>query len=139
MPSDWLDRIKQTIAVDIGRFQTAGLPPKAIVEKLMEIPEFAHALQMRADRRKSSLWLPIESAPKDGTMILLAIEPVDEGYLLGWNPERLITQIIGWWGYSEWTSHLMEEGTADTEGHSSAYQIKIKPTHWQPLPDPPTS
>jgi hypothetical protein len=51
MPTDWLDRIKETMAVDIARFQYAGLPPKAIVEKLLEIPEVYQALHMRADRR----------------------------------------------------------------------------------------
>jgi hypothetical protein len=84
-------------------------------------------------------WQPIETAPRGDTMILLAIEPVDEGYLLGWNPAREIKIVIGWWGYSGWTSHLMEEGTADTEGYSSPYQITIRPTHWMPLPKPPTS
>lgn len=83
-------------------------------------------------------WRDIASAPKDGTPILLYIEPVDEGYLLGWNPARLITQVIGWWEYWGWTSHLMEEGTADTEGHSSPYQITIRPLFWMPLPAPPT-
>jgi hypothetical protein len=47
----WLDRIKQTMAVDIGRLMAAGLPPKAIVEKLFEIPEVAQAFEMRAKGR----------------------------------------------------------------------------------------
>jgi hypothetical protein len=46
----WLDRLKQTMSVDIARF--AGLPAEAIVEKLMEIPEVEQAFRMRADRRK---------------------------------------------------------------------------------------
>jgi len=51
--SEWLDRIQQTMAVDIGRFQSAGLPPKAIVTKLFEIPEVAEAFELRATRRVS--------------------------------------------------------------------------------------
>lgn len=52
MPDDWLTRLKQTMAVDLGRFMSAGYPPKAIIENLCEIPEVGQALQMRADRRK---------------------------------------------------------------------------------------
>lgn len=84
-------------------------------------------------------WQDIETAPKDGTAVLLYIVPIEEGYLLGWNPERTITHVIGWWSHSGWTSHLMEEGTADTEGNSWPYQITLQPTHWMPLPEPPTA
>lgn len=42
----WLDRIKQAMAIDIARFQSAGLPPRAIVEKLFEIPELEKAMDM---------------------------------------------------------------------------------------------
>jgi hypothetical protein len=51
MSTDWLNRIKETMAVDIARFQRKGLSPKEIVEKLMEIPEVYQGLHMRADRR----------------------------------------------------------------------------------------
>jgi hypothetical protein len=52
LAADWLDRIKQTIAVDLSRFMSAGLPPKAIVEKLFEIPEFQQAFELRANARR---------------------------------------------------------------------------------------
>jgi hypothetical protein len=42
----WLDRIKQAMALDIARLQSAGLPPRAIVEKLFEIPELEKAMDM---------------------------------------------------------------------------------------------
>jgi len=48
----WLDRIKQTIAVDLGRFMGAGMPPRAIVEKLFEIPEVQQAFELRARARR---------------------------------------------------------------------------------------
>lgn len=48
---DWLDRIRGTMAVDIGRGISAGLEPEAIVAMLLEIPEVDQALRMRADRR----------------------------------------------------------------------------------------
>ena len=47
MSDDWLGRMQQTIAVDIARFASAGLPPKAIVVKLFEIPEVAQAFHLR--------------------------------------------------------------------------------------------
>jgi hypothetical protein len=38
--------------VDLSRFMSAGLPPKAIVEKLFEIPEFQQAFELRANARR---------------------------------------------------------------------------------------
>lgn len=84
-------------------------------------------------------WRPIETAPKDGTSVLLFINPVDGYDLCGWQPTRHITIAIGWWDGDEWESSLMEEGTADTEGYSSALSITIMPTHWMPLPAPPVT
>jgi hypothetical protein len=47
MPDDWLTRMKTTMAVDVARFMTAGLPPKAIIAKLFEIPEVSQAFHLR--------------------------------------------------------------------------------------------
>jgi hypothetical protein len=47
----WFDNLKQTMALDISRSMTQGLPPKAIVERLLEIPEVRQALEMRAKGR----------------------------------------------------------------------------------------
>jgi Protein of unknown function (DUF551) len=84
-------------------------------------------------------WQPIATAPKDGTAVLLAITPIDSYDLLGYRPDRHVTRTIGWWDGDEWDSDLMEEGTADTEGFSSAIPIHIRPTHWMPLPAPPSA
>jgi hypothetical protein len=43
----WLTRIKATMAIDLARFMTVGLPPKALIEKLFEIPEVAQAFHLR--------------------------------------------------------------------------------------------
>jgi hypothetical protein len=45
--ADWLTRIKETMAIDLTRFMGAGLPPKALIEKLFDIPEVAQAFQLR--------------------------------------------------------------------------------------------
>jgi hypothetical protein len=68
-------------------------------------------------------WMPIETAPKDGTPLLLAVVNGDP---LGgipmicagrWTVEG--PYIFGWWGVA-------------------ANSVCIsRPTHWQPLPAPP--
>ena len=63
-------------------------------------------------------WKPIETAPKDGTRILLATNDyVFEGYWHQYSPH-----CDGWWKVSD------IENLGNT----------IYPTHWMPLPEPPT-
>lgn len=57
------------------------------------------------------VWHPIESAPKDGTLILA---PVGHG----------IMDVVSWWG-GQWRET------------ANALAIRNEPTHWQPLPTPP--
>jgi hypothetical protein len=45
--ADWLTRIKETMAIDLTRFMAAGLAPKALIEKLFDIPEVAQAFHLR--------------------------------------------------------------------------------------------
>ena len=63
-------------------------------------------------------WQPIETAPKDGTAILLA-QKVAEGFGPGVAAGSWQTHAKVWWGVcgSGLVLHL--------------------PTHWQPLPEPP--
>lgn len=73
-------------------------------------------------------WRPIETAPKDGTDILLAeIQKVD-----------------GKWHYGEidvgcWMREPMsrDEYGRDYWFWASNYGRVEEPTHWQPLPEPP--
>jgi hypothetical protein len=62
-------------------------------------------------------WLPIESAPKDGTLILGAAGWVEQGW---WDDDR-----------GEWWPH----NTHWTDAHGGC----LYPTHWQPLPAAPTA
>jgi hypothetical protein len=48
----WLERVKQAMALDLARGMTAGLPPKALVECLFKIPEVEQAFAMRAKGRR---------------------------------------------------------------------------------------
>lgn len=67
----------------------------------------------------ASEWQPIETAPKDGTIVLLYI-PWMSGYDV----------VSASWGYASWC--LTQAGTrcesADADGSA---------THWMPLPEPP--
>jgi hypothetical protein len=65
-------------------------------------------------------WQPIESAPKDGTTILL-------GHA-SFKPEA------AWWEYCSWF-----EGWCSGGFRSDMYGPGFDPTHWMPLPPPPKS
>lgn len=63
-------------------------------------------------------WQPIETAPKDGTRILLHLRQDEEGDYVR----------IGYWG--KWNGHLSTWCLAEGDGDDN-------PTHWQPLPERP--
>jgi hypothetical protein len=44
----FIERLKQTMAADIGRFVRAGRTPEQIVDGLMDIPEVRQAIELRA-------------------------------------------------------------------------------------------
>lgn len=72
-----------------------------------------------------SEWMPIETAPKDGQLIVVwAIEPGDYGY----TPDTTVVTVARW-GYGGWRP---------TRG-GGRYDNGIQPTHWLPLPAPPTA
>ena len=65
-----------------------------------------------------SEWMPIETAPKDGTDVLLFTK---EGI------------IQGYFTYFEWDQTVVY-ATYDGSGCVAFYR---EPTHWMPLPPPP--
>lgn len=79
----------------------------------------APALSEKVNAR--SEWLPIESAPRDGT------------WFLGWNPTGIIedqVQVYSWHnpglGDPPWWINAADSNDGDDQ-----------PTHWMPLPSPP--
>lgn len=60
-------------------------------------------------------WQPIETAPKDGTPVIL----LREG-----------KSVVAYWGGQYGSRWCMDEWIA-------AYGLDQHPTHWLPLPDPP--
>lgn len=74
-------------------------------------------------------WQPIETAPKDGTDVIVMYMHINTQIVHNafWNDyEDADKDEIGWWSYE----------------HSEVSRIKLddwmSPTHWMPLPAPPT-
>lgn len=103
--------------------------------------EFAKTLKASAAAAGRDQWRPIESAPKDGTEILVYVDvasvPVvhiawyrnkaeweESGRPSGWDS---LEEWEGWWSYTE----------------NSVSQTKLEdfklPTHWMPLPPSPST
>ncbi len=84
---------------------------------------------------EAATWQPIESAPKDGTSVLLLIDPQDSAHSL--HDDSFVVS-IGSYGV---------EGGAEVDptwcfagwswSHDEYVRGKGTPTHWQPLPEPP--
>ena len=61
-------------------------------------------------------WHPIETAPQDGTPIRLFCPRLSEDGV-----------IVGFWNAGKW--FMRQDGP---------YPVVLKPTHWMPIPPPPT-
>ena len=88
-------------------------------------------------------WQPIETAPKDGTPILLAYR-MTSNEVHGYAPWKEVNAVIGWWeddSYEQgWRICFMEDGAADSYGNSSQFFLVVPEDRirwWTPLPEPP--
>ena len=68
-------------------------------------------------------WRPIKTAPKDGTAVLSFQSGTSQIFLAAYRRNEIGLR-EGWYIY---------------EGGGYYFPIPRKPTHWMPLPDPPTS
>lgn len=75
-----------------------------------------------------SKWQPIETAPKDGTEILLCRATDADGDPITDEAWGIFVQVAAWWGSEEWIvycSMICEP------------RLHFEPTHWMPLPQNP--
>lgn len=84
-------------------------------------------------------WLPIESAPKDGTPMLLWLKKApDRNYSVKGVCDN---HAIGFWLHSRWSSIEVEDcgtmGGEMTGWMSDWASLDLSPTHWMPLPPAP--
>lgn len=76
-------------------------------------------------------WQPIETAPKDGTNILLCMARDADGKPIEGDSFGLFVQRAAWWGNGndgEWTVYC---------SIPCEPILFFEPTHWMPIPDPP--
>jgi hypothetical protein len=78
-------------------------------------------------------WQPIETAPKDGTAVLLCWAINAGGKPIDWRTDPttadVFVQVAAWWaGDNDWIVYcsMVREPS-----------LHFKPTHWMPLPPPP--
>lgn len=78
-------------------------------------------------------WYPIETAPKDGTQVLLygTFQWEDYDDIEGM---PLLGTVVGFWGRTNWVTHRQESWQAVS---ANPYMDLCQPTHWMPLPEPP--
>ena len=77
-------------------------------------------------------WQPIETAPRDGTAILLFIP---DGYTLCGLTDGVV---IGHWSAADLPADAPEHDDNWYQlNQDGGFPCDILPTHWMPLPEPP--
>lgn len=73
------------------------------------------------------VWLPIETAPKDETRILMVVS----GFAV----------CIGWWFIEagKWMTTDAEDYDDDGAWEHTVSNTEYRPTHWMPLPEAPNA
>lgn len=94
----------------------------AIADRDATIARLSEALA-EAEKKGAEDWQPIETAPRDGTRIILLRK---NGPVFGcWDDDRYSTKPRPYWTHDQ----VRAFGNVDAR--------KVPPTHWMPLPAPP--
>jgi len=89
-------------------------------------------------------WQPIETAPKDGTWILLYLS--EDGWKSDADGDYPYRVTIGQWDADTYQSATWMSDKTYTEfwdyggmtgAGTSTYRVEVIPSHWMPLPDAP--
>jgi hypothetical protein len=85
-----------------------------------------------------SEWRPIETAPKDGSAMLLYADTEYRYYSVADIAPGIV---IGFWMHGRWESIETQDcgsmGGEETGWMSDICPFDVSPTHWMPLPEAP--
>jgi hypothetical protein len=108
--------IREVIREVIKELRGTGLPSR---------PKTADKLTRAIGNAQAEGWRPIETAPKDGTRVMLGNE------LATWEAEYRPVYSSGYRPENPWFSVMLNMDHLPRERRYGS------PTHWQPLPTPP--
>ena len=72
------------------------------------------------------VWQPIETAPKDGTDVLVCRAYDADGKLMDYEAHCLFTHRAAWWDEQGWVTY---------NSQITEKQVFFEPTHWMPVPE----
>lgn len=76
-------------------------------------------------------WNPIETAPKDGTELMVWCPDMGVEFLAAhFTSKEYLTETYG-------SPDYMEEGWYPSPGYPDSWEYVVHPTHWMPLPPKP--
>lgn len=93
------------------------------------------AIKIIEELEQKNEWQPIETAPRDGTLILVTGSRYMDEHLPNISITKWISKIEERW---ELVTRTRQELIKVDESHWD-YDCGIFPTHWMPLPKPPIS
>lgn len=100
-------------------------PHRAV--QLVEVGTSAAELNPSPPEGMVGGWMPIETAPKDGSYLLLWEQYSDAPF-------------VGYWSGGSWSvSHEHVDAEGGWDGANVVDALSMPITHWMPIPAPPTS
>lgn len=122
LAAQWIDRVKHRWKDDQERIDQ-------IAKLTLSFRGDAEAVVAALD-----VWQPIETAPRDGTAVVLCWAIDADGGRIDWESDPhtagVFVQIASWGENDGWTVYC--DMVCDPRLH-------FKPTHWMPIPAPPCS
>lgn len=129
-----LERVLKRLARDLDSKAAVAARTEGLERAEAPIASDAEALRAAAALIRELVgrekWQPIETAPKDGTRLMLWMQPVNDARF---QPTDGPHAVFGTWVV--WSAAMQREGMKD--GWSWYGSAMHCPTHWRPLPAPP--